>query len=341
MPQSRMRVEINEIPVAVERLLTQGWDAIAQAAEAARLRDPAFVVTVGRGSSDHVCTYLKYAAEILMGLPVASVGPSVASIYGARLRLAGSLCLAVSQSGQSPDIVTLVRAAARDGALSVALTNNPSAPMAQAADHVLAIHAGPEHSVAATKTLVTSAVAGMLLLALWQKDEALLAAIRVLPEVLRRAVAVDWGPVKASLVDEASVYCIGRGPGFAMANEAALKFKEVAQIHAESYSSAELMHGPVSIVAPGFPVLALVAGDAAETAAVEVCDKVAATGAEVFVTSDRAVRATRLPFVRAGHPLLDPIALIASFYGLVEAVAVDRGLDPDTPRHLKKVTETL
>ncbi len=341
MTTSLMAAEVREIPAAVARLLDQGGAAIRDAAAQARAADPALVATVARGSSDHACTFLKYACELTLGLPVASIGPSVASIYGARLRMGRALCLAVSQSGQSPDIVELQRAARAGGALTVAVTNHPESPLALASSATLALHAGPERSVAATKTFVTSAVAGLALVAHWSGDKALLDAVARLPEALERAVAVDWSALADAAAGATSLYVLGRGPAFAMSNEAALKYKEVARIHAESYSSAEVLHGPVSIVDPGFPILALAAGDAAEGSVIEVAGAMAGKGARVFVTSDRAPAALRLPVVRTGHGLTDPLALIATFYAMVEGVARARGIDPDHPRHLNKVTETI
>lgn len=338
---SRMQREVQEIPAAAERLLSRGGAAVAAAARALAEADPPYLATVARGSSDHVATYLKYCSEILLGLPVASLGPSVASVYRAPLRLAGSGCVAVSQSGRSPDIVEMVRAAGQGRALTIALTNAPDSPLAAASAHVLDILAGPETSVAATKTFVNSAIAGLWLLALWRDDGELLAALRALPEALSRAVACDWAELRAALAGHRSLYTLGRGPAFAISNEAALKFKETCQVHAESYSSAELMHGPVSIVGEGFPVLGLAAADAAEPLLVDVAERLAEQGAAVFVTSARARKAERLEHVRTGHPLTDPIALIASFYANVEKLARARGLDPDNPRHLRKVTETL
>jgi len=227
---SQMAREINEIPDAVERLLSRGNDDIAHAAAALRARDPGLVVTVARGSSDHIATYLKYACELTLGLPVASIGPSVASIWGAPLKLAGSVCLSVSQSGQSPDIVAMARAARRDGALSLAITNDATSPLAEASEHVLDIHAGPERSVAATKTFVTSAVAGLLLVAEWHGDADLIAAIHALPEVLNRAVQLSLPEVREAVTARQSLFTLGRGPSWAISNEAALKFKETCQI---------------------------------------------------------------------------------------------------------------
>ncbi|RMF33112.1 MAG: SIS domain-containing protein [Alphaproteobacteria bacterium] len=339
-PASQMRREILDIPVAVDRLLGAGGDAVRRAAAAMRAADPAFLVTGARGSSDHVATYLKYVSELLAGVPVASIGPSTASIYHAKLRLAGSVCLSVSQSGASPDILALARSARAAGALGIAITNTETSPLAGAADHLLPIHAGPELSVAATKTFVSSAVAGLWLIAEWQGDAALLAAIRALPEALARAAAIDWPQMRAA-IGEGSLFTLGRGPSWAISNEAALKFKETCRIHAESYSSAEVLHGPVSIVDRGFPVLCFAAHDAAETAVAEIADRIAATGAQVFATTDATRAARTVECVRTAHPLTDPLSLIVSFYAMVERIATERGIDPDAPRHLRKVTETI
>ena len=337
---TQMRKEINEIPDAVERLLTHDAGAISHAADEIRARDPRFLISVARGSSDHACSYLKYASELLLGLPMASVGPSVKSIYGVDMHSDGALCIAVSQSGQSPDIVQLTQSLTKGGAYSVAITNNTGSALAGAASSALAIHAGPELSVAATKTFVTSLVAGLWLLAEIKRDDVLLASIRGLPEALQRAIACDWGAV-VEAVNGQSLFTLGRGTSWAISNEAALKFKETCQIHAESYSSAEVLHGPVSIVDQGFPVLAFASGDAAEANIAEVADALAVKGAQVFATSNQVRQATSLPCVRTAHWMTDPVAAIASFYGMVETVATQRGINPDTPRHLKKVTETV
>jgi glutamine---fructose-6-phosphate transaminase (isomerizing) len=338
---SKMRQEILEIPQAAARLLADGAIEIRRIADELRTKDPAFAISIARGSSDHACSYFKYASEILLGVPVCSVGPSVASIYKAPLKLKNSVSLAVSQSGKSPDIVEMARAARRDGAFSIALTNNPSSDLARACQETIDIHAGPELSVAATKTFVNSVVAGLMLLAEWSEDAKLQAALVALPEQLARAAALDWPEVRAAIGAHKSLFTLGRGPGWAISNEAALKFKETCQIHAESYSSAEVLHGPVSIVGEGFPVLCFASGDAAESAVVSIADEIAAKGAVVFVTSDKANAATRIPSIRTGHPLTDPLCLMVSFYAMVERIALAQGNDPDAPRHLRKVTETI
>ncbi|NVO58616.1 SIS domain-containing protein [Rhodobacteraceae bacterium B1Z28] len=339
--QTQMRREVLEIPIAAERLLSEGRDDVRRAADAVRKQNPKFLVSVARGSSDHVATYLKYVSELLMARPIASIGPSIASIYNRQLELNGSVCLSVSQSGKSPDIVEMARMARAGGALSVAMTNHPASPLAMVADHTLNLHAGPELSVAATKTFVNSAIAGVWLLAEWAEDEKLIGSIADLPSRLEQAVKMDWPEARSALSGRNSIFCLGRGPSCAISNEAALKFKETCQIHAESYSSAEVLHGPVSIVDGGFPVIALAAQDEAEPALAAVADVIASKGASVFATSTQVESANRLPTVRTAHPLTDPITLITSFYAMVERVATARGINPDAPRHLQKVTETV
>lgn len=341
LQQTQMRREVLEIPTAASRLLALGGDDIRRAADDIRARKPAFMVSVARGSSDHVATYLKYVSELLLATSIASLGPSIASIYNRKLNLNGSVCISVSQSGKSPDIVEMARMAREGGAMSIAMTNHPESPLAKVSDHTLNLHAGPEISVAATKTFVNSAIAGVWLLAEWAEDEKLLASIAELPTLLEKAVQNDWGAARDALDGQSSIFCLGRGPAYAISNEAALKFKETCQIHAESYSSAEVMHGPVSIVNGGFPVIGLAALDESEVALADVADDLADKGAKVFATSTKLKTATALPVTRTGHPLTDPITLIASFYSMVERVAATRGINPDTPRHLKKVTETV
>lgn len=338
--QTNMRREIDEIPEAAARLLDRSAAAIAAAGRALAERDPQFVVTVARGSSDHAALFLKYAIELTAGRPVASLGPSLASIYGARLKLAGGAAIAISQSGKSPDIVAMADGATKGGAVAIALTNTLPSPLADACGHALDICAGPELSVAATKSYVNSIVAGLAVLAAWTGDAALARAVNALPEQLASAVALDWSDLAGDLMEAQSLYVLGRGPGLAIANEAALKFKETSGMHAEAYSSAEVLHGPVALVGRAFPVIALAARDAAEASVAGMADGLAARGAYACATSDLATGAKRLPFVATGHPITDALALIVPFYGFVEAWSRARGLDPDRPVNLKKVTET-
>ncbi|MEV4607622.1 SIS domain-containing protein [Neorhizobium sp. LMR1-1-1.1] len=338
---THMRQEINEIPEAATRLLDRSAADLAKAGQALRDKDPAFLVTIARGSSDHAATFIKYAIELTAGRPVASLGPSLASIYGADLKLGGGAAIAISQSGKSPDIVAMAEAATKSGAVTVALTNTLPSPITQASLHAVDINAGPELAVAATKSFVNSIVAGLALLSEWTGDDALKAAVRALPDHLAKAVTLDWSEFSGQLGDAESLYMLGRGPALAIASEAALKFKETSNMHAEAYSAAEVLHGPVALVEDRFPVLAFAARDAAEASIVEIVDSLAGKRAMAFATSGEVKAANKLPFIATGHPLTDALALIVPFYGFVEAWSRSKGFNPDQPAALKKITETL
>ncbi len=338
-PMTHMRREIEEIPDAARRLLTEAHPRIRGIA--GRIEAPVFLASVARGSSDHAATFLKYAAEIYLGLAMASLGPSVSSIYNGRVKLSQALVIAISQSGASPDILSVVESAAQQGAFTVGLTNTADSKLAELSGAAIDICAGPERSVAATKTFVNSVLAGLLLLAEIGGDETLLKALSELPGHFEKAIDLDWHALAEPIEKRGSLYVIGRGPGLAIAHEAALKFKETCQIHAEAYSSAEVMHGPVAIVENGYPILALGIRDAAEEGLAQAADRMFDQGGTVFATTDLVLRAGKLPFEKAGHPLTDALVQIVSFYAFIEWFARKRGFNPDIPKHLKKVTQTV
>lgn len=337
--QTHMRQEIEEIPDVANRLLTEGRAHIRDIAKHAGA--PVFLASVARGSSDHAATFLKYASEIYLGLAMASLGPSVSSIYGGKVRLDQALVIAISQSGASPDILSVVQSAKEQGAFTVGLTNTADSKLAELSSAALDIGAGPERSVAATKTFVNSVVAGLILLAEIGGDERLLSALAKLPVAFEDAIGIDWRQLAEPIEKRGSLFVIGRGPGLAIANEAALKFKETCQVHAEAYSSAEVMHGPVSIVEGGYPILALGVRDAAEAGLAEAADVMSAQGGSVYATTNLVKRAHRLPFVSTDHAITDALAQIVSFYAFIEWFSRQRGFNPDVPKHLKKVTQTV
>lgn len=337
---THMRQEIDEIPEAAARLLTQSADSIREAGTALRDKDPAFLITIARGSSDHAAHFLKYAIEQTAGRAVASIGPSLASIYGKSLKLDQAAAISISQSGKSPDIVAMAQSATQAGALTISLTNTLPSPLADASAHPIDISAGPELAVAATKSFFNSVLTGLAILAEWTQDRGLLNSLATLPTKLRAATALNWQELMDELGEAESLYMLGRGPSLAIAGEAALKFKETSEMHAEAYSSAEVLHGPVALVGRRFPVVTFASRDAALPSALETADALAAKGALAFITADGAKSARRLPFVATGHPLTDALALIIPFYGFVEAWSRSRGFNPDAPAALKKVTET-
>jgi glucosamine--fructose-6-phosphate aminotransferase (isomerizing) len=338
-----MAAEIAETGAIVRRQLAANAALTAQAAADLRGLKPAFVATVARGSSDHAALYLKHLVELKLGLACASLGPSIASLYRAPLKLEGAVAIAISQSGMSPDILAMQRMAKDRGALSVAFVNDEGSPLAHEADRLLPLCAGPERSVAATKSMIAALVAGASLAAYWSGDDALLAALQNLPSVLDSSSAAPPATEAiATLAQASSLFVVGRGATHAIAAEAALKLKETSAIHAEAFSSAEVLHGPAGIIGPGFPVLAFAPADAARPGFFDALDRLAAFGAApLLVDIEAHQRWPTLVAPDGGHPLLTPIAGLHAFYRVAEATARRRGRDPDQPPHLKKVTETL
>lgn len=332
--------EIHAAPEAVRNMLAVNAEALPVLAQRLRALRPRAVMTIARGSSDHAAMFFKYLCEISLGIPVASLGPSLATLYQAPLRMDGLASLAISQSGASPDLVALQEAVKSAGGLTIAAVNAQGSPLSAASEVSLDLGAGPELSVAATKSFIASAALGAALVAHWAEDRELLAALERLPEQIAMAIACDWSPAIAALENVQSLYVIGRGPGLAMAGEAALKLKEMCGLHAEAYSAAELLHGPVALVGPDFPVLMLSGGASDETPK-SLAERLAQDGVPVFLAAGEARGAITLPAPEADHPLTDHIATIASFYVFAEALARRRGFDPDRPPRLKKVTRTF
>jgi glucosamine--fructose-6-phosphate aminotransferase (isomerizing) len=326
--------EFREVPEALSRQAVRF--SAAQADLIARLhrKPPNVVVTCARGSSAHAATFGKYLIERHLGIPVASASPSVATVYRKRMQLKDQLFIVVSQSGRSDDLLEMTAMAKSCGALTVAIVNDEASPLATAADVMLPMAAGPELSVAATKTFVSSLAALMRLTALWASDPALLAALDRLPQRLAQASDLDWRAAAKPLAGASSLVTIGRGPTLAIAREAALKLKETCDLHAEPFSSAEFLHGPVALVSPSYPILLFVPADAAAAGLSALAADVRGKGAQAFATGDD------LPVLAPDHPDTDAICLIQSFYALLVEIADRRGIDADRPRHLKKVTRT-
>jgi len=337
-----MARETAEAGTAVRRQLSANAPLAAELAKRLRTAPPAFVVTIARGSSDHAALFLKHLIELKIGLACASLGPSIASLYRAPLRLAGSAAIAISQSGRSPDIVAMQRAAKESGALAVALVNDERSPLALEADALLPLRAGEERSVAATKSVIASLVAAALLVAAWAEDADLAEALNRLPAVLEAEAGPPPEAAVAELARASSLFAVGRGATFAIAAEAALKLKETSAIHAEAFSSAEVLHGPAGVISPQFPLLCFAPQDAARAGFFETVDRLASFGAApLMVDTERHWRWPTVLAPDAGHSLLTPIAALHAFYRVAEATARRRGRNPDQPPHLKKVTQTV
>lgn len=270
--------------------------------------------------------------ELTLGLPVASVGPSVASVYGAALRVPGMAAFALSQSGASADLAVLARTLRAGGARVVVLSNRPESPLAREAQAVIDVLAGPEEAVAATKSFVSTLVAGLWLVAHWSGDDALRRALGGLPDALAAALEADAAPLDALLASPRRLTVLGRGPQLGLALEAGLKIREVLARPADGYSAAEALHGPATLIDEGAGLVAF--GDRADTGVAEALERLVGQGAAV-------VRLARLlPEPAGAHPLTVGLGQIALLYAAVERAARAAGLDPDRPRFLRKETVT-
>ncbi len=336
----QMSADLRAAPEAVRRQEIALAEVVAALVERLRRRPPQVVVTCARGSSAHAATYGKYLIERHFGIPVAAAAPSITTLYHERLRLADQFFLAVSQSGKSGDLIELAAAACACGAVTACITNDVESELAQACEFVLPMAAGPELSIPATKTFIASLSALARLTASWASDELLAAALERLPDRLEKACCLDWSRLVEALSGASSLVTIGRGPTLAIAREAALKLKETSDLHAEAFSSAEFLHGPVALVSPRYPVLMFTPTDAAAQGMAQLAEDLRAKGAELFITDSEVGSPGRLAALAPDHPDTDAICLIQSFYVMVVHVAAARGVDADQPRHLRKVTRT-
>lgn len=338
---TQMFRESAESPAAVARQLAENEAIVSSLAARFRRSPPRFIVTVARGSSDHAATFAKYVFETRLGLSTASSAPSVSSLYGAAQNLSDVLVLAISQSGRSPDLLQQAQAARDAGATVVALVNAADSSLAQLSTAVIPLRAGPERSVAATKSYICSLSAILQLTAYWSDDSRLKDALNELPSALRAAWALDWSEVVELLAPAQNLFVIGRGLGLGIAQEAALKLKETCGLHAEAFSAAEVRHGPMTLVGPGFPVIAFSQDDETRTGLATLVDEFRQRGAPVLIAGPGEAAAGHLPIPDIGDAACTPVLAIQSFYRAVNALALRRGRDPDAPPNLRKVTETM
>ncbi|GAA0345956.1 SIS domain-containing protein [Bowmanella denitrificans] len=332
MSTSIMAQEAAETPNRVKSQLVDNKDACHQLGQRIRLFDPAFVLMVGRGSSDHAGVFAKYLIEIETGTPVTASAPSVASVYGKELKLKQALVIVISQSGRSPDILAQAKAAKNAGGLVVALVNDTTSPLAELVDFVLPLNAGAEKAVAATKSYLCTLSALLQMVAYWKQDKELIAALEQLPEALQQAIDAPVQLTVDFVRDLKHCVVLGRGFGYAIARELALKLKEVCSVHAEAFSSAEFLHGPVTLVQKKLAVVDLTIEDESVDAHRQQIEEVGRRGAVLCHMAQTS---------KDIHPRLAPLTLLQRFYLDVEQVAQALGYNPDSPVGLNKVTQTL
>lgn len=307
-----------------------------------KLRTTTFntALTVARGSSDHAANYCAYLIMARMGRVVASLPMSLVTLYKSPLVTRDTLTIAISQSGQSPDVVEPIRYFRDGGATTVALVNDIGSPLAQAAEWAMPLHAGKELSVAATKSFITSLVAGARLVAQWQNDPELLDGLAALPDALDAAGKADWAEAIDVLAPARNIMVVGRGISFPIALESALKFKETSALQAEAFSGAEIKHGPMALIEEGYPLLIYATRGPTQDGLIKLATEMRGRGARVLLAAPDNIAERDLTLPVAATPDLDPIVAIQSFYVMAARLAEARGMDPDAPRHLSKVTKT-
>lgn len=330
--QTIMEKEAKQAPVVVENQLKANQALANTIGENLRQLDPKMVMIIGRGSSDHAGVFGKYLIEIEAGIPTFAAAPSVSSVYGKQLKLDQALVIVISQSGRSPDIIAQAEMAKAAGAYCVALVNDETSPLANIVDDVLPLKAGDEISVAATKSYLATLSALLQLTAHWTQNLELINALNSLPEAMQAIVNTPEQLTPESIAGVKNMVVLGRGLGYAITKEMALKLKEVSSIHAESFSSAEFLHGPVTLVEQGLAILDCQVNDESAEAHSQQIDEMVTRGADIVSLQQLDANV---------HPRLAPLVVLQRFYLDVAHVAVSRGFNPDEPKGLKKVTRTL
>ena len=340
----RLRAEIDEQPEVLARLVDAPPSELRALAQSLRASPPRAVVLVGRGSSDHSATYGRYLFEVRNRVLTSLAAASALTVYGTGPDLRGTLAIGMSQSGRGEDVTAVIREARAQGARTAAIVNDPESPLAREAEWVLHCRAGPEQSVPATKTVTAQMVLLALLSSAWREDD--VSAFSALGPEVRRALAreEEARSLAAHLAHLDDVSVVGRGFAYPVALELALKLKEMARLHAEAFSSADFLHGPIALVGPTHRVLVLDAGGASTAHALETARTIHRRSTEAYL-----VRAGRFQGFRdapaLAHPAdldehLAPIVLLALAQRLALEIAVARGLDPSQPPGLAKVTST-
>ena len=338
---TRMFIEAAEASIVALRQRTANAALINNLAQRLRRLNPRIIFTCARGSSDHAATFAKYLFEIRLKVPTISQAPSISSIFGgALLHMKGQPFILISQSGKSPDLLLSAEAARKAGALVIAFVNDTESPLAKVAEIVVPLHAGPETSVAATKSYIATLAAFAHLASEWSGDPELKTALDVLPETLENAWSADWSAGTALFAKTQNMFVLGRGLTLGVAQEAALKFKETSGIHAEAISIAEVAHGPMALVKHGFPLLVFPPLDKASAGLDAMIDQFVGRGAVIAVAGGGYTGTYPLPLADGLHSVIAPIVIVQSFYAMVNALSVLRGYDPDHPPMLNKVTET-
>lgn len=356
-----MATEARAAATVVTQQLQENTAILLKLCEKIYTAKPSFVVTIGRGSSDHACTYAKYLCETKLGLITSSAAPSVVTVYHADLNFEHALVIGISQSGKSPDICCMMENARRKGAITVAIVNDVQSPLAQHAEFVIPMLAGEERAVAATKSYIASLSVLAHFIALITNDVELLQGCQKLPLAMHEiATSLHWSEFIDNFRAINNTLIIGRGYGLPIAQEIALKFKETAGIQAEAFSAAELLHGPLALIKPGHPYLLLAQNDDTLKEILTLALRIKNLGGKslLLVPQEKNAMAAKavnevtdamltqhtsafLVLPQTLGAIFDPIIAVQALHLLIAELAVSRGYNPDQPANLCKITETL
>jgi glutamine---fructose-6-phosphate transaminase (isomerizing) len=345
-PVSWLESELREQPAALARLIERQGPHAEAAAAAFRRDDVRYVLIASRGSSSNAARYAQYLLGRANRVPVMFATPSLYTIYEQPPSLEGAVVVGISQSGASPDVGSVLAEARRQGRPTLALTNDPESPLAQQADAVLRLEAGEERSVAATKTYVNSLGAVALLFTAIGKEAGARAELDRMPDVLEDQIRLSFATLPP--LDEYSAATgatvVARGVNYGTAHETALKIRELSSLVVEAYSPADLMHGPIAAIRPGWPVLAIAPSGPAQASVTSVFAPLSERGARLLVVSDSAealaAADTPLPLVAGVPEWLSPLTAVIPAQVAAMRLAELRGLDVDRPAGLRKVTLT-
>lgn len=339
--------EIHEQPQAIRDTLEREGSGIAEVAAVLRERRPRFVILAARGTSDNAGTYLRYIFGAINGMVVAPAAPSLLTVYNSQMHIEDTVVIGISQSGKATDVIEVLERSRKLGALTVALTNTADSPIVQAAEHSLLTHAQEEKAVAATKTYTTALAVAYELAACWAEREDLRESIRLVPGIIEQL----FEDLEAWMAGRTERYrymetctVLARGVNYATAKEIALKLQECCYINPEPWSSADYMHGPIAALRPGDPVMLLAPQGPSLGSMLEVGQAVRDRQGEMIVFSDDddalslAMVPMKLPPL--GKSLWSPIVIAVAGQLFAYYLAIHKGLNPDKPRGLQKVTLT-
>lgn len=335
-----MRSEALEAPRVVEEQFSENQQIFDELAQCLNQKNPYSIVSIARGSSDHAAQYFNYLATVKMGKLTTSLSMSALSFYQSALDVSKSVGVAISQSGQSPDIIKPIEYMRSHNAPTFALVNDVHSPLAKAAQWTIPLHAGPEKSVAATKSFIASLAASAGIIATWKNDLELTRGLHHLPDDLMKAQKLDWTMPLNTLKETKRIMIVGRGYGLALALEAALKLKETCAIQAEAFSAAEIKHGPQALIEEGYPLLIFANRGPALHTMLDLAADMKSRGANVILAAPPFVKEKQLEIQTTHAEELDIITAIQSFYLMAEELSRSLGFNPDQPKNLSKITKT-